>query len=68
MACGMMIQTGRRRQQTVEKLTTPLGEIRVYTDGVSTGYRVSPYYSQIRSLRENPPAGCWQISSDLKNQ
>ena len=52
----------------MEKLISPLGEIRVYTDGVSIGYPVSPYYSQIRSLQENPPAGCWQISSDLKNQ
>lgn len=50
----------------MEKLITPLGEIRVYTDGVSTGYPVSPYHSQIRSLRENPPAGCWQIKVPAK--
>jgi len=49
-------------------LSTPLGELRVYADGVPVEFDFVPYRCTVRSVQAKPPEGCYRIIVPAKER
>ena len=51
-----------------KNISTPLGEIQVYADGLAADFEMVPYPCMVRSVQSHPPEGCFRVSVPAKGR